>query len=169
MPILMKLTIQDWLITLAFFILIICILDIRKLKKTIAREIQQQILPQLILEMDTKFMCFFLKNEGFSIVQNIQLEDSEVTLDDSGYKVSYILQFENVGFLRSKEGTKLRFKVFDKDKNFLSEVTERIFGHLINLSLNIGMTCYDIEGHQIRFIFSKKGEKFYSERVQGKP
>ncbi len=164
-PVFMRLTIQDWLIAVAFFILILCVLKIRELKKTITREIQRQLLPQLILEMDKREMCFYLKNEGFSIVQDMQIADSELTLEDSGFKVDYILRFENRGFLRPKEGVKLKFKVFDKDQTFLPEVTERIFAHLINLSFKIGITCSDIEGRHIQFMFSKKGGEFYSERV----
>lgn len=165
MPVFMKFTIQDWLIAVAFLIIILCVLKIRKLKKSIAGEIQRQVLPQLILEMDKGEMCFYLKNEGFSIIQDIQIADSEITLEDPGFKVHYILRFENRGFLRPKEGIKLKFKVLDKDQTFLPEITERIFPHLINPSFKIVMTCSDIEGHHMRFMFSKKGERFYSERI----
>lgn len=165
MPVFMRFTIQDWLIAVAFFILILCVLEIRKLKKSIVRGIQRQLLPQLILDMDKEEMCFYLKNEGFSIIQDIQIADSELTLDDSGFKVDYILRFENRDFLRPKESIKLEFKVLDQHQTFLPEVTERIFAHLINPSFKIGMTCSDIEGRRIRFMFSKKGEKFFSERV----
>jgi hypothetical protein len=165
MPVFMRFTIQDWLIAVAFFIIALCVLKIRELKKSTAREIQRHLLPQLILEIDKREMCFYLKNEGFSIVQDIQIADSELTLEDSGFKVNYILRFENRDFLRPKEGMKLKFKVLDKDQTFLPEVTERIFGHLINPLFKIEIACSDIEGQRIRFIFSKKGERFYSERI----
>ncbi len=168
-PVFIKLTTQDWLIALIFSILILCALKIRELKKTLAREIQRQVLPQLILEMDKREMCFYLKNEGFSIIQDIQIADSELTLDDSGFKVDYILRFENRGFLRPKESEKLELKVFDKGKTFLPEVTERIFAHLINPSFDIVITCSDIEDHHIRFMFSKRGERFYVKRILGQP
>ena len=165
MPVFMRFTIQEWLIALAFFILILCVLEIRKLKKSIAREIKRQLWPQLILEMDKRGMCFYLKNEGFSIIQDIQIVDSKVTVEDSGFKTDYILRFENIGFLRPKEGIELKFQVFAKDQTLLPGVAERIFCHLINLSFEMGITCSDIEGRQIRFIFSKKGENFYPLRV----
>lgn len=169
MPLLLEFSLQDWLIVVAFFIIALCVLKIRQLKKTISQAIQKQLLPQLQLEMDKKRMCFYLKNEGFSIVQDIRISDSQVTLDDSGFKINYILQFENRGFLRPKESTDLLCKVMDKDRRFLPEVTERIFVHLITPSFKIELTCSDIEGRRTQFIFSKKGERFYSQRVLNQP
>lgn len=157
------LTIQDWLIAFAIFTLIVCALDMRRFKKAIIQEIQRKILPQLTLELDRKAMCLYLKNDGFSVVQDIQIEDSAITLDDSGFRVDCILQFENIGFLRPKEGTKLKLKVLGKDKSLLPEVTEKIFPHLFSISFVLAMTCKDTEGHQLKFIFSKKGDNFYSE------
>ena len=165
MPEFLRFTIQDWLIALAFFIVILCALEIKKLKKTITKEIQRQLLPQLTLNIDKKEWCFYLKNEGYSIVQDIEIADVALTLEDSGFKVDYILRFENIGFLRPKEGIRLNFKVFDKDQTFLPEVTERIFAHLINPSFKIEMTYSDIEGRQLRFVFFKKGEEIYSARA----
>jgi len=158
----MKFTIQDWFITAALIILILCVLEIRKLKKIIAREIQRQLLPQLILDMNKDEMCFYLRNEGFAVVQDIQIEETKITLNDSGFNMDYILRFENQDFLKPKESIKLKFKVFDQDQTFLPEATERIFGHLINPSFIIGLACSNIEGRRIRFIFSKKGTKFFS-------
>ena len=165
MPLSIKFTIQDWLIVVAFFIIILCVLEIRKLRKSIAREIQQRLLPQLILDMNKEEACFYLRNEGFSIVQDIQIEDSKIVLEEFGFKIDHILKFENRDFLKPKESIKLEFKVFDQDQTFRPEVTERIFYHLISPSFTIEMTCSNIEGHRLRFIFSKKGEKFFSQIV----
>jgi hypothetical protein len=164
MPIFIRLTIQDWLIAVACFIIILCVLRIRNLKKTITQEIQRQVLPQLILEMNKKEMCFYLKNEGFSIIQDIQIADLGLTLDDSGFNVDFILRFESKGYLRPKEDEKLKLKVFDKNQTFLPEVTERMFNHLIGISFNIEISCSDIEGRHIQFLLSKKGDKFYTTR-----
>jgi len=165
MPVFMGFTIQDWLIAVAFFIIFLCILEIRRFKKSFARELERQLLPQLILYIDKKDMCFYLKNEGYSVVQDIKIEDAEIILEDSGFKIGYILRFENIDFLKPKEGIALNFKVFDKDLTFLPEATERLFCHLINPPLKIAMTYSDIEGRYLRFIFSRRGEKFYSQRA----
>lgn len=166
MKVFLGFTIQDWLMLAVSLLLILCVLEIRRLKKTITQEIQRKLLPQLILYIDKKEMFFYLKNEGFSIVRNIEIEDSKVILDDSGFKVTSILRFENTDFLKSQEGVKLKFKVFDENKNFLPESTERIFPHLFKPSFNIAITCSDIEGRKFRFMFSKREGKFYTERVE---
>jgi hypothetical protein len=165
MPTFISLTIQEWLITLACLIIVLCVLRIRKLEKTITQEIQRQVLPQLMLELDKKEMCFYLRNEGFSIIQDIQIADSELTLNDSGYNTNFILRFESRGYLRPKEREKLEFKVFDISRTFLPEVTEKMFNHLISASFNIEVNCSDIEGRRIKFLLSKNGDKFYAIRV----
>lgn len=165
MPLFLGLTAQDLLIMFAFLVIILCILEIRKIKSSIAQEIQQQLSPELSLHMDKEKLSLYLRNEGSSFVQNIKITDSEVIIDDAGFKVSYILRFEDIDFLKSQESIILKLKVFDKKQNFLPEATEKIFVHLINPTFRIGIACSNREGRQFRFVFSKQEEKFYSERV----
>jgi len=160
MPVLLRFTIQNWLMLAASIMLILCLSQIRRLKNTIAREIQRRLLPQLILNMDNKERFFYLKNEGFSLIRNIEIDDSKVIIEDYGYKLGFILRFEHIDFLRPKEEIKLKFKVFNENQSFLPDKTEIIFPHLISPSFDITITCSDIEGRKFRFLFSKKGEKF---------
>jgi hypothetical protein len=166
MPVFLGFTIQDWFMLAASITLILCLAQIRSLKNTIAREIQRSLLPQLILNMDNKEMFFNIRNEGFSLIRNIEIEDSKVIVEDYGYKLGFILRFENIEFLRPREETKLKFKVFNENQNFLPDITETIFPHLINPSFNITITCSDIEGRKFRFLFSKKGEKLSSRIIE---
>ncbi|MDD4940106.1 MAG: hypothetical protein PHI60_08140 [Candidatus Omnitrophica bacterium] len=158
-------TIQEWLIVFACLVLLLCVSRIHNLKKSIAQGVQRYLSPQLILLMDKKSMCFNLKNEGSFFVQNIHFDDSEVSVADYGFEVISILRFEDINFLGPKESVQLGLKVFDKGRNFLPEATERIFWHLVNVSFTIGMTCRDMEGRYMRFIFSKQGDHFFSEKV----
>lgn len=42
-------TIKDWLILITASILVMCILEIRRLKKSITQEVRNRLIPQLIL------------------------------------------------------------------------------------------------------------------------
>lgn len=166
MLMLQGLTIQEWLIVIAALILVVSMIEMRKLKKIIAEEIQRQIMPQLMIVMDKKEMCFYLSNEGYSIVQDIKIADSELVLDDSGFKVTHFLRFEPISFLRPKEKAKLQFGVYDKSLRFLPDLTEKIFAHLIQPSFKLELTYADTEGTRYRFVYTKKEDKFFSERIK---
>ena len=157
-------TIQDWLLFTVLFILILCVWEIRKLKRNIIQEVQKKLFPQLMMYMDSKEMFFTLKNEGFSFARSIEIEDLTLYLEDTGVKVCYILKFENIDCLKPQEKIKLKFKVCDENQHFRPEATERIFPHLIRPPFNIKMSCRDIEDRNFRFLFAKKGEKFYCRR-----
>lgn len=163
-------TIKDWLIIVASIILVFCILEIRKLKRTIAREIHRRLLPQLAVEFiadrDSADAGFYLKNESFFLAQNIRVEDVDPGLEDFGLRMDYILKFEGIDFLKPQERIKLKFKVFDKNGGLLAEVTEKIIPHLIRASFRIAVRYSNIENLKFRAIFLKKREKFYIERVE---
>jgi len=163
-------TIKDWLIIAASIILVFCILEIRKLKRSITREIHRRLLPQLGLEFiadrDSLDAGLHLKNEGFFLAQDIRIEDVDPALEDFGLRMEYILRFEAVDFLRPQERVKLKFKVFDRNGEFLAEVSEKIIPHLIRPSFRITLRYSNIENLKFRAVFLKKREKFYIERVE---
>ena len=163
-------TIKDWLIIAASIILVFCILEIRKLKRSITREIHRRLLPQLGLEFiadrDSPDAGLHLKNEGFFLAQDIRIEDVDPALEDFGLRMEYILRFEAVDFLRPQERVKLKFKVFDRNGEFLAEVSEKIIPHLIRPSFRITLRYSNIENLKFRAVFLKKREKFYIERVE---
>ena len=161
-------TIKDWLILATSIILILCILEIRRLKKSIVRGVQKQLLPQLALEFNpgvSEDAGFYLKNESFFIAREIQFEDVEFTLDDLGYKVGSILKFESIDSLKPQEKVKLKFKVFDLDKDFLPEATERILPHLIESCFKVKVNYSNLENLKFGVVFAKKKEKFYTESL----
>lgn len=161
---------KDWLILITLVILLWCILEIRKLKKNVAREVQKRILPQLSLEFNsdvkTQSAGFYLKNESFFLAREIRFDDVEVTLDDLGYQVGLILKFDEVDAINPQEKVKLNFKVFDKTESFLPEVTERIIPHLIHSSFRVKVYYSNIENLKSRVVFLKKKGKFYTERIE---
>ncbi len=169
-PLLLGFTIKDWLIVITLFILFLCILKIRKLKKAIAQEVQRRLTPQLILELvfnpDNQDSGFYLKNESFFLAQDIQIEDVELNLDDYGFKLGVILRFEKVSFLRPQERIKLEFKALDKKAEYLPDVTERILPHLISLSFKVKIYYSNIEGLKFCAVLSKIREKFHITEIK---
>lgn len=166
MPEFLGFEIKDWLLLAVIFILIGCLSNIRRLRKTISKIIQKNILPQLFLYMDKKELFFCLKNEGFSVVRNIEIEDSGVTVQDAGYNLRFILKFDKMEFLQPKQEAKLKFRVFDEKNTFLPEPTERLFPHLLKPTFDIALACLDFEGRRYRFLFSKKEDNFYTKRIE---
>ena len=164
MPLFLGFSIQEWLLIAVFFILILCIREIRRLKNNIIQEVQKKLFPQLMMYIDSKEMFFSLKNEGFSLARNIEIDELTLYLEDTGFKVGYILRFENINILKPQEEVKLKFQVFDENHHFKAETTERIFPHLIRPPFNVRMSCSDIEERKFRFLFAKRGEKFYAKR-----
>ena len=161
----LNLTIKDWLIIAVSFILIICILQIRKLKKALILEIQKRLIPNLTLEIDENELGIYIKNESFFLAQNIKIEDTELILDDYGFKFGVILKFEDVGALRSQERLKLKFKAFDKQQNFLADLTERIIPHLISTSFKVKIYLSNIENMKFCIALNRRQKKFNVETI----
>jgi hypothetical protein len=166
----LHLTIKDGLIAVTLVILAISFLQIRRLKKLIAHEARRQLTPQLtlslVIEKNLKDTGLFLTNESFFLARNIKIEDLELTIDDFGYKVTYILQFGALDFLKEHDTAKIDVKVLDKNREFLSQVTESIIPHLIGPSFKLKVCYTNVENLQFCVLFSKKREKFIVEGVE---
>jgi hypothetical protein len=163
------LTIKDWLIIVTSFILVMCVLEIHKLKRSIAQQTRNRLIPQLILELiseeNNNDKGFYLRNESFFLAKDIEVEDVELTLDDFGFKKNLTLKFENIDFLKPKETNKLKLKVFDRG-HFEREVTEKIIPHLLNASFKVKVIYTNIENLNFRVVFSRKRGKFYTEEIE---
>jgi len=163
-------TIKDLLIIAASIILVGCIRQIRKLKRSIAQEIHRRLLPQLSLEFisdkDNPQAGLHLKNESFFLAKEIRIEDVDLSLEDFGLKIEYILRFEPVDFLKPQERVKLKFGVFDRSGQPLAEITEKIIPHLVRASFRIVVRYSNIENLKFRVVFLKKRDKFFAERVE---
>lgn len=151
---------MEWLILFILLSILLCLLEIRKLKKSIPQEVRRQILPHLSLEISEKEMGLFLKNEGYLPAQGIKIEDTEVLLEDTGFKVNYILKFPLIKQIDPKTRVALKFDVYDKEGRFLPEPTERLFVHLLKPTFKVKISFSNLEGNRFCVLFSKKGEKF---------
>lgn len=154
-----SLSIKDWLILIGLVILLFCISEIRKLKKTITKDIKKRLIPQLEMEFDSnvqnKDAGFSIRNESLFHAKDLQIEDVRVTLNDFGFKKSIILKFDKIPFLRIRETLNLRFKVFDINEEPMPDVTERIIPHLVSPSFKITVYFYNIENVKICAEFAK--------------
>ena len=167
LKILLTITIKDWLIVLASIILIICILKIRKLKKTIAQEIHSRLLPQLSLELisdvDREKTGFYLENESFFLARDIEVEELKLDVEEYSFKKNIILKFESVDLLKPKERIKLKFRVFDRIQELFTEEPEKIIAHLISTFFKVKINYSNIEAIKFGVVFAKKRDKFYTE------
>ncbi len=165
-----KIPLKDWFILLTLSILMISLLEIRKLKKIISQEAQKRLIPQLtldlILDPNIKKSGFYLKNDGLFLAREIKIEDLNLTLDDYGFKLNYILTFDMINSLKPQERIKLDFKTFDKKQTPLPEVTGMLIPHLINPVFKVTVFYTNIENIKFRLAFSKKREKFFVESLE---
>lgn len=170
MPILSQISMKDWLIAAALVSLILCILQIHRLKKSIVKEVQKRVIPQLNLELTSglggKELGLFLRNDSFFLVRDIKIEDVDLVLDDFGYRQNLILKFAEIDFLKPHEQVQLELKVFNKNQEFLQRVTETILPHLISPVFKVIINYSNVENLRLRVVFSKKAKKFTVEKVE---
>ena len=161
---------KDWVIIIAMFALLLCLFEIRRLKKLLTQHTKRMLIPQLncelLLDEDAKKSGIYLTNESYFLVRGIKFDDAAVTINDSGYNVGMILKFEEIETLRPQEKMKLKLKVFDKEGDLESRMTEVINLHLTNASFKIKIHYSNIEEKKFFAVFSKKGEKFYLQSTQ---
>lgn len=166
-PVISGLSIKDWLITITLFILVFCILEIRRLKKTIACEAQKRLVPQLSLEFNSdiqhKNTGFYLKNESLFLARNITIEDTELILNDFGWKKTILLRFDSIDSLRAEEKIQLKLQVLDLNKEPLPEVTEKIIPHLISPSFKILLYYSNVENIKFSTVFLKTKDALHIE------
>lgn len=160
---------KDWLILAILFALVLCVIQLRKLRKSIPREIQKRIIPPLGLELnigrDEDDTGLFLRNDGYSAVRNVVIEDLPLTLDDWGLKVSCVVRFKNIDTVGPQQRVKVPYRVYDKHEEFLPQVTDKLLPHLIGPDFKVKIRYTTIEGATFSVIFSKQRDKFSPERI----
>lgn len=161
---------KDLLIFLLLFIVILCIIRIRKLKKQLAYEIYRRLHPQVLFELITydekNDQGFYIQNESFFLLKDILVQDAHPILVDSGFKQELTLKFGPIDFLKSKEKVKLTCRAFDKQNRELPNITEKIIPHLISISFPVIIRYTTIEGRIFLATFMKKKDKFYEEKIE---
>jgi hypothetical protein len=159
-------TIKDYLIVVTLIILLLCIQEINRLKKTIAEGLKKRLLAQLAIAIDDKAFCFYITNESFFLAQNISIEETLVNLDDFGFNVGVLLVFEPIEVLKPHEKKQLAFKVLDKNRFPLPELTDKIIPHLLGITFPLKASFTNIEGMKFSVLFIKKREKFFVEKTE---
>lgn len=164
-PILSGLSIKDGLIAITLTILVFCIIEIRKLKKTIACEAQKRLIPHLSLELNSdiqhKDSGLYLKNESLFLARDITIENTELTLNDFGFKKTVLLRFDNIDILKAEERIQLKLQVLDSNNELLPDVTEKIIPHLVSPSFKIRICYSNIENIKFSTIFLKTQGSFH--------
>jgi len=163
---LLELTIKDWLIIVTLLILSVCIHQIRKLKKTVTREVRSRLIPQLILEIDASQKTLILKNESYFLAKDINIEDLLIPLEDFGFKKNITLKFNQVFYLRPKESIKLQFKAFDKNQELPPDLVEKIIFHLVYANFKAKLLYSNIENIQFSCVLTKRKDKTYIEKIE---
>ena len=161
---------KDLVIIILFIIIIACMLIIRRLKKQLAYEVYQRLHPQLSMELidytENEDHGIYIKNESFFLLKDIEVQDINPTLTDSGFTQKLVVKFDQIDFLKPKERIKLICKAFDKQNTFLPNITESIIPHLLNISFPVQIRCSTADGRSFLASFIKKRDKFYEERIE---
>ncbi|MEW6100717.1 MAG: hypothetical protein AB1481_00265 [Candidatus Omnitrophota bacterium] len=167
---LMGFEVKDLIIFLALVILVICLRQIRKLKKTLAAEIQKRLLPllspEIVISKDWKENGLYLKNDSYFIAQHIKIEDVTVVIDDYGFKMTHIIKFGEVDYLKPNESKRLDFKIFNKEGDFQANVTESAVPHLVSPAFSLKVSYANIEGVRFFVTYLKKREKFLIQKIE---
>jgi len=165
----LTLSIKDILIAITLIILGICILEIRKLKKSISEQVQRSLTPQLVLDfifkLGDKTSGFYLKNESFFLAKSIKIEDVKMVLDDFGFKKTIVLKFNEIDYLKPNEETKLGYKIFDINLAPLDEIADKLPPHLIQASFKVKIYYANIEDIPLYVIFSRMKGRFFLEEI----
>lgn len=160
------LTLKDWIIAVTLVILVFCIKEIKRLKKSIAREVQKRLAPQLILELIPGLgekAGFYLNNESPFLVRDIEIKDVEFPIEDFGFMLDCILRFERIEYLKPHEKVKLAFTVLNTKQEHMDKLTDAAVPHLVSPSFKVKVVYSNIENLRFYVVFSKKKERFYLE------
>lgn len=165
LSIILGFTIKDWLIIITLVILVFCILEIYRLRKSIAQEIHRRLTPQLVFYIDTEAMAIFIKNESYFLARDIKIEETNVIIEDYGFKKRITLRFQPVDSLKPQEEAHLKFKVFDKQQELPENVVTTMVAHLASISFRLKVNYSNIENFMFTAVIVKKGKKFYTKEI----
>ncbi|MFH1201995.1 MAG: hypothetical protein V1674_03795 [Candidatus Omnitrophota bacterium] len=157
---------KDWIILATLGILIWCIFEIKRLKKTVAQEVRSRLIPQLNLEIDTNSRQLILKNESFFLAKDIRIEALEIILEDYGFKKHIGLRFNNIDALRPKEKIKLEFKAFDANQELPQSLVEKMILHLMGADFKVKIYYSNIENTKFCIGLVKKRDRMHIEGIE---
>jgi hypothetical protein len=125
--------IKDWFIVLALIILLFSIIRVRRLKKIVSEETLNRLMPMvgLIIEGDMNSKDFYLTNYSTSIAKNIHLDDTEISIDDFGFKIPLKIVFESVDSLNPVDKMKLNYKIFLRGSEVNQDTKDIYMSHFL--------------------------------------
>ncbi|MFH1621889.1 MAG: hypothetical protein ABIA97_02065 [Candidatus Omnitrophota bacterium] len=161
---------KDLLIFFLLFILILCILRIRKLKKELVHEVYLRLHPQIQLELITESeeiaQGFYIQNDSFFLLKDIKIQEFVAVITDAGFRQELIFKFDQIDFLKAKEKAMVKFEVHDKKGISLPHITEKVIPHLLNILFPVKVYYSTIEGRTFLASLLKKRNKFYIEKIE---
>lgn len=168
-PALSGLTLKDFLILASLGLLLFSVLEIRKLKKTVTKEIQRLLIPQLSMHMVPgldKDSGVYLQNDSAFLVRDLRIDDVEFVLEDFGFNIHCIVTFDPVAFLKPRERIKLQLAIVNKKREPMPKLTGAAIPHLLSPSFKVTMRYSNIENVRFKLIFTKKREQFSAEGIE---
>jgi hypothetical protein len=166
--VLFKLEFKDWLIIVTLTILVICFIQIRRLKRIIVQEVRRRLIPEIVLELDINERTIFIKNQSAMLAKDIKIEEVKLTLVDYGFAMDFSLKFEDVDFLKANERLPLNFKVFKAGEECMPSEARRIIPHLVSIPFKIKIDYANIENLKFSCLLVKKvgNKKFALIRIE---
>ena len=159
MEILENLTTQEWIVIGTIFILLVCVVWLFIVRRRLLRELHKHMIPELMLDLDVDNFGLFLINEGSLVARNIQIDQVSLTLEDYGFKLYFILNFDEIESLPPKEKIKLEFKVYRTGEDKPVDAAEKIIAHLVSLAIKFTIHCANIHGVKFSATYFKDKEK----------
>lgn len=163
--IILGISFKDWLIFITLAILLIALLQIRKLKKALIQEIHRRLVPELMFELDLKDLGLFIKNESALIAKEIAIQDANIIIEDFGFMMHFTLKFDPVEILRPNERIKLNFTAIHQGQDDAIRTPEGILPHLSSASFRLIIDFYNIENLKFRAEFIRKPNRFVLDKL----
>jgi hypothetical protein len=159
-------SLKDYLILVSLGLLVVCILEIRKLKKRVTKEIHRLLTPQLSMFMIPgldKDAGIYVQNDSSFLVRNLRIEETEFVLEDFGFNIHCIAVFEPVDFIKPRERVKLGLSIVNKKHEPMPKLTGAAIPHLVAPSFKVTARYSNIENVGFKIVFAKKRDQFTAE------
>jgi len=158
MPAWLLLWYKEIIIGILALALLICLLKIRRLRRNLASESRQKLIPVITMEVNPRKSGIFLKNEGNCYAKDVCLNDIECRLDYD-FKKMVTLRFDRVGFIKPDEKVKLGLRIFDGQYEVPAREAESLFAVLSKSAFEARLTCANIENSRYTIVLIRDKER----------
>lgn len=166
LSLLTQLTLKDFLILASLGLLFFSVLEIRKLKKKVTKEIHLLLTPQLSMHMIPGLeqnAGIYVQNESAFLVRDLWIDEAEFILEDFGFNIHCIVVAEPIEFLKPRERVKLNIRIVNKKHEPMPKLTGAAIPHLLSPSFKVTVRYSNIENVRFKVVFAKKREQFIPE------